>query len=69
MQEIATRKSMVISERRAFKTNAKLLYLGKFLNYYRKQPWEPAKRQAALDLLTKWSKKTTWHLADVKAGV
>ena len=69
MQEIQSRKSRVISERRAFKTSAKLLYLGKFLNYYRQQPWEAEKKQAAIDLLNKWSKMTIWHLSEVKGGV
>ena len=69
MQEIETRKSQVISERRAFKTSAKILYLGKFLNYYRQQPWEPEKKQAAFDILANWQQKTIWHLAEVKGGV
>lgn len=46
-----------------------MLYLGKFLNHYRRQPWESDKKQAALDLLSKWSKKTIWHLTEVKGGV
>jgi len=43
--------------------------LGKFLNYYREQPWDGASKKQALDLLDKWMKKTTWYLAEVKGGV
>ena len=69
MQEIQSRKSRVLSERKAFKKGAKQLYLGKFLNYYREQPWEADKKQAAMDMLNNFIKKTTWYLAEVKGGV
>ena len=69
MQETRSRKSRVISERRAFKVSAKHLYLGKFLNLYRKEPWASDKKKIAIDLLTKWNQKTNWHLSEVKGGV
>lgn len=69
LQELESRKSRVISERRAFKAGAKQLYLGKFRNLYREKPWAEDKKQAAMDLLKKWSKETTWFLSEVKGGV
>ena len=39
MQEIESRKTRVISERKTFKKNARIVYLGKFLNLYRGKPW------------------------------
>ena len=69
MQEAQSRKSKVISERRAFKTGAKMLYVGKFLNFWREKAWEADKRKVALDLKNKWSTNTTWYLTEVKGGV
>ena len=68
MQEAQSRKSKVISERRAFKTGAKMLYVGKFLNFWREKAWEAAKKQVALDLNKKWT-NTTWYMTEVKGGV
>ena len=64
-----SRKSKVLSERRAFKAGAKQLYLGKFRNLYREKPWEEDKKQAAMDLMKTWAQQTTWYLGEVKGGV
>ena len=55
MHEIQSRKSKILSERKAFKKSARQTYLGKFLNLYREQPWPADKRQAALDMMANWA--------------
>ena len=69
IQEIELRKSRVTQVRQEFEKQSKLSYLGKFLNYHNKVPWEPSNRQDALNLLSTWSQKTPWHLAKFKDGV
>ena len=69
MNEIQSRKSLVISQRRAFKKSAKQLYLDKFMNLYREKNWDSSLKKAAMELLQKWSENTTWFLTEVKGGV
>ena len=69
MQEIQSRKSMAVSQRRLFKTSAKLLYMGKFLNFWRENQWEADKKKVAIDKFNKWAQKTTWYMNNVKGGV
>lgn len=69
LQEIQSRKSRVINERRVFKKNARQLYLGKFMNLSRNKPWDEAEKKAVMEMLEKWTKNTSWFLAEVKGGV
>ena len=66
MQEIQSKKTQIISERRAFKKSAKDLYCGRFLQ---KDGGEESKKQSILKSFEEWQNKPTWYLTEVKGGV
>ena len=69
LQEIQSKKTAIISQRKAFKKSAKQLYLGKFLNLYREKPWEEDKKKVVIQKLEQYQQKITWYLSEVKGGV
>lgn len=43
--------------------------MGKFMNLQREKPWDAAEKKVVMEMLEKWTKNSTWSLADVKGGV